>query len=256
MVNIDTDSNQIKFHMPNRVLRDWTDSETIDLLDVNEERFFTRLIMRVDDYGRFSANVKLLKASLFPLKSDVRDTDISRWLTACKKSGLILIYNVANKEYLEIQNFKQILRQKHEKYPSPKKCLADATHMSSECESSVVLKRNELETNPELEDEVETKKSSPTSFEFLNVEDCKTHYLKIQKAAIDQICMAKKIKLESIPIWLDQFNKHLIREGTELKIYRDYVTHFSRWMNKQDTNQKFTNGSNQSNTGERIFDNV
>ena len=117
--------------MPNRILRDWTDSETIDQLDVATERFFTRLIMKVDDFGRYSANPKLLKSSLFPLKSDIRETDITRWLAECEKAGLIALYDVAEKGYLQINNFKQVLRQKKEKYPPPTTCVADDMHTTS-----------------------------------------------------------------------------------------------------------------------------
>ncbi len=137
--------------MPNRILRDWTDSFVVDELDVHSERFFVRLIMKVDDFGRFSADKRLLKSTLFPLKSDIRDTDIARCLAACEKAGLITIYTVASKCYLQIENFKQTLRQKTTKYPSPDECIADATHMISKCESIASLKRNETETETETE---------------------------------------------------------------------------------------------------------
>ena len=128
--------------MPNRILRDWTDSDKIDILDAAAERFFIRLIMKVDDYGRYTANCKMLKSTLFPLKTDIRETDIARWITACEKSDLIVLYNVASKEYVEIKNFKQQLRQKVEKYPSP----ASATHMHSISIADANMKRNEVET--------------------------------------------------------------------------------------------------------------
>ena len=137
--------------MPNRILRDWTDSFTIDELDVNAERFFVRLIMKVDDYGRLFADARLLRANLFPLKTDIRDTDISRWLTACEKAGLIAIYNVATKEFLQITMFRQTLRQKKEKYPSPETCVADATHTHSNSVPERKQKRNESETRAEGE---------------------------------------------------------------------------------------------------------
>lgn len=143
--------------MPNRILRDWTDSESIEQIDVHAERFFTRLIMKVDDFGRYNANMKLLKSHLFPLKSDIREADISRWLTACEKSGLIVTYTVANKEYLQIENFKQTLRQKNEKYPPPNICHADAAQMNSICEHETKRKETETETklNPPSGDEIE-----------------------------------------------------------------------------------------------------
>ena len=133
--------------MPNRVLRDWTDSEPVDALSVHAERFFTRLIMKVDDHGRYLANHKILKSTLFPLKTDVRETDIVRWLAECKQSDLIVLYSVASKEYLQIINFKQVLRQKLEKYPGPEKanltCYADAAQTTSGCGTE--KKRNESE---------------------------------------------------------------------------------------------------------------
>lgn len=141
--------------MPNRILRDWTDSFTMDDLDVHAERFFVRLIMKVDDFGRFSADKRLLKSQLFPLKSDIRDTDIARFLTACEKAGLITIYTVASKCYLQIENFKQTLRQKTTKYPSPDECIANDMQVLSNSVSIASLKRNETETRNEEETETE-----------------------------------------------------------------------------------------------------
>lgn len=142
--------------MPNRILRDWTDSETIDALDVQTERFFIRLIMKVDDYGRYLANVRLLKSQLFPLKSDIRETDISRWLAECKQSGLIALYNVAQKDYLQIVNFRQQLRQKVEKYPPPieVKNNATQTHSRRIADDVPETKRNESETEREKKPEI------------------------------------------------------------------------------------------------------
>jgi hypothetical protein len=158
---------KLVYYMPNRILRDWTDSDIVDTLTVHAERFFTRLIMKVDDYGRYSANIKFLKSTLFPLKTDVRETDITRWITECEKSSLIALYNVANKDYLQIENFKQVLRQKNEKYPPPalseiamqttSRCIADDTHL---------LPRNETKRN-EVETEVPQAAVDRSSLEFI-----------------------------------------------------------------------------------------
>src|SRR5690606_14080237 len=126
--------------MPNRILRDWTDSFIIDDLDVHTERFFVRLIMKVDDYGCFYADSRLLKANLFPLKPDIRETDVSRWIAACEKSGLIVTYMVANKWFLQITNFKEVLRQKNKKFPLPEdvsgECNTSAKQMLSKRQAS------------------------------------------------------------------------------------------------------------------------
>ena len=90
------------------LLRDWTDSQAVDKLDANAERFFTRLLMKVDDYGRTLADPRLLKSRLFPLKTDIRETDISRWLAACQKAGLIRFYvDGKGRSLLEVFKFGQ-----------------------------------------------------------------------------------------------------------------------------------------------------
>lgn len=109
--------------MPCRYIREeYLTSERVDLLDVREERFYFRLFLVVDDFGRFEANEKLLKSKVFPLKEDVRATDITRWLTACEKAGLIRLYTVSGKRYLSIDRFAQTranCRSTKSKYPEP-----------------------------------------------------------------------------------------------------------------------------------------
>lgn len=111
---------QNNFQMPNRMLRDWTDSDKINNISVYAERFFTRLIMKVDDYGCFVADVRLLKANLFPLLLDsVREADLLRWMTECQKAGLIVLYECSTKKYVQIIDFKQRLDKARAKYPLP-----------------------------------------------------------------------------------------------------------------------------------------
>lgn len=137
--------------MPNRILRDWTDSERVSGLSVYAERFFIRLIMKVDDFGRCSANPKLLRSLLFPLLIDsVCEADVRQWIGECAADDkqLIVIYSVNDKEFLQIENFKQVLRQKREKYPPPPNRIADATQAQSNgiADASLREKRNESET--------------------------------------------------------------------------------------------------------------
>jgi hypothetical protein len=90
------------------ILRDWTDSRTVDALDAHAERFFTRLLMVTDDYGRFHADDRILNSRLFPLKRDIRDTDIARWKAACLRAGLLRCYvDAKGRAILEIFKFGQ-----------------------------------------------------------------------------------------------------------------------------------------------------
>lgn len=106
--------------MPNRMLRDWTQSDKVNMLSVHAERFFVRLIMKVDDYGCFYADLRLVKANLFPLLIDnIREADLSRWMAECQKAGLIVLYESNQKKYLQIIDFKQRLDRAKSKFPLP-----------------------------------------------------------------------------------------------------------------------------------------
>jgi hypothetical protein len=124
--------------MPNRVLREGIlTSERINALKPQAELFFRRLMSVVDDYGRYSANPALLRAHCYPLKLDeVREADISRWLTEVESAGLIALYAVETKRYLEMKDFRQQVRAKESKWPQPPSgCLADATQTSGRREA-------------------------------------------------------------------------------------------------------------------------
>lgn len=105
--------------MANRILRDWTDSEKVDLLSFQGEVFFLRLFMKADDYGCYHGNPKLLRASLYPLRLDsIREADLQRWIAECVNAGLIVLYESADKPYLRIVNFGQRLRSMKHRFPT------------------------------------------------------------------------------------------------------------------------------------------
>jgi len=121
--------------MPNRILREGIlTSERVNSLSNNAELFYRRLQSVVDDYGRFSANLSLLRAACYPLKLDsVKEDSISKHLAEAEGARLVVLYTVAGKAYLELQDFRQQVRAKESKYPSPEghlhsTCAADAMH--------------------------------------------------------------------------------------------------------------------------------
>jgi hypothetical protein len=123
--------------MPSRIIREgWLESEGINALSADAERFFLRLCLRADDFGRYHANPTLLRSNLFPLKDDVRITDIPRWLAACERARLIRCYSADAKAYIEIRKFDQRTRAQVSKFPAPPPddgllpgiCLTDVSH--------------------------------------------------------------------------------------------------------------------------------
>lgn len=124
--------------MPNRILREGIlTSERIDQLAWPAEVFYRRLMSVVDDFGRFHANPSLLRAACYPLRLDrVSNSDIDKWLTECVTAGLVRVYQVEGKSYVEVIDFKQQKRAEKSKFPdvppdipTPSKCVADAQHV-------------------------------------------------------------------------------------------------------------------------------
>lgn len=135
--------------MPNRILRDWTDSLTLCELSAEGERFFTRLIMKADDFGRFHGDERLLKAALFPLLTDIRQTKVRQWRDECVTAKLVTLYQDARgREYIEIHNFNQRTRAKESKYPDPSEGIEQPPdgQMTDTCQSHDRHMRTETET--------------------------------------------------------------------------------------------------------------
>ena len=155
--------------MPIRMIReDWIESERINSLDAHAERFFLRLILKADDYGRYHAAPQMLKSTLFPMKDEIRSTDMSRCLAACEKVGLVRCYEVAGKQLLEIPRFGQRLRTKKGKFPPPADaCQTDDGQMTDICQLE------EKGREVEKEGEGEEKESPPPKLDFAKSEDPK-----------------------------------------------------------------------------------
>jgi len=101
-------------------MRDWTDSQPVNQLDALAERFFCRLMMKADDYGRFHADPRLLKSALFPLLTKTRNTDIPHWIAACEKAGLVRCYVAVNgRKYIEVLKFDQRRKWMKAEHPPP-----------------------------------------------------------------------------------------------------------------------------------------
>lgn len=107
--------------MPVRLIRDGIlTSEPVCSLSWPSEVLYRRLMSVVDDYGRFHANSRLIRAACYPLQIDkVSDADIGKWLTECVTAALVSVYPASDgKRYLQIEKFGQQIRSKS-KFPEP-----------------------------------------------------------------------------------------------------------------------------------------
>lgn len=106
--------------MPNRYLREnFIESERINAVGFQAELLWIHLVVTVDDFGRCEASPKLLRPRLFPLRlNQVRETELSRWIAECEKAGLLRLYVVDGKQYLQLEKWEQG-RAAKSKYPQP-----------------------------------------------------------------------------------------------------------------------------------------
>lgn len=107
--------------MPNRYVReDAIESEAVNRLGWQAEVFWRRLINRVDDFGRHTANRELLRASIFPLHlNKVSGADVGKLLLECEHAGLLSTWKGEDgKEYLAMHKWEKG-RAKESKYPAP-----------------------------------------------------------------------------------------------------------------------------------------
>lgn len=106
--------------MPARLLREGIlDSEAVCSLDFPAEVFYRRLMSVVDDFGRYDGRPGVLRSRLYPLQVDkVREADITRWIAACVKAGVIALYDASGKQYILFKKLGSP-RNKESKWPPP-----------------------------------------------------------------------------------------------------------------------------------------
>jgi hypothetical protein len=90
----------------------------MDGISAEAERLFVRLVMKADDYGRFHADGRLVKANCFPLIDAVTPGEIAGWLAELSTRGLIVRYQADGREVLAIVNFGQRLKSSRAKFPA------------------------------------------------------------------------------------------------------------------------------------------
>lgn len=102
-----------------RSIRDFTASDKMKTLSATAERFFIRLLLRIDDYGNIEYDKEFLLRDLFPKHTSIRVSELAAWVDACKTARLIHLYEVESKIYIHVPEFRQKLRWPKAKYPQP-----------------------------------------------------------------------------------------------------------------------------------------
>ena len=108
--------------MPNRFIKESIKrSPQIDQLTWFEEVVFYRLIVTVDDYGRYHGSPIILRNDLFPTKDSITKKSIEDALHKLAATGLILQYEADGTPFVALTSWKehQTVRAAKSKFPDP-----------------------------------------------------------------------------------------------------------------------------------------
>lgn len=126
--------------MPNRMLyTDLLTSKKINQLNCEQFELYIRLMLVVDDFGRYSGSTTRISRACWPDRENMTSKKVIPLLLTLQKVGLLEIYTVNNEKYIEISNWTQRTRQIESKYP-PKnvtvKSPSNDSQMTDICQSS------------------------------------------------------------------------------------------------------------------------
>lgn len=96
--------------MPSRVIRgEIVDSVSLSRMSMEAELTFDRLILAVDDYGRFDARPEKLKAALFPMRKAVTPAKVMGWVEDLSKGDdpPVMLYEVDGRPYLVLTGWEK-----------------------------------------------------------------------------------------------------------------------------------------------------
>lgn len=119
--------------MPSRILREsFLDSENVSKAGELAEVLFVRLLLIVDDFGRFDGRLSVICRRCWPLGeiTDPTEVEVLERMSKLIEYKLVIPYEKDGKPFIYIPKFKQRTRATKSKYPDPPDtCPQDAGHM-------------------------------------------------------------------------------------------------------------------------------
>lgn len=171
--------------MPTRYLKPGVrDSETIDSLSPQAENLFYRLLVTVDDFGRFDARPAMIKAQCFPIKESISINKCKDLLEELNEKNLIYVYEVAGKLTLMMCKWDNVPRSKESKYPAPTDSCIQVHTDVNQVNTDVSLTETETITK------TQTKTKTPPFGVSQEVWDSFVQQRKAKKAQVTELVIA------------------------------------------------------------------
>ncbi len=97
----------------------------------------------------------------------VSESDVVKWMGECSEAGLVRLYQVAGKPYLEILNFKQRMRAAKSKFPAPDTELpTNDGHLPDTCQQPAAYAEAEAEAETEAKTRARADTKNSNLIEF------------------------------------------------------------------------------------------
>lgn len=147
--------------MPTRYLKAGIrDSENIDKLSPMAECLFYRLLVTVDDFGRFDARPSMIRSACYPIRESMTAAKCEALLKELEQAGLIYIYAHDGKPYMQMRKWDNIPRAKESKFPpmcaDAIQVYADAKQEHTDVPLTVTVTVTETKTETETKTKTET----------------------------------------------------------------------------------------------------
>lgn len=204
--------------MPQRFLRPGiTTSDAWNAVSFEAQSFYIRILTLVDDFGRCDARVAILHGLCFALRPDIALPKTTELRGELHSSGLVLVYSVAGKEYLQVTKWQERARSQS-KYPEPSggECQVDSKPQRTAAESCLHRHR----TSP-----------SPSPCAPLAVEDVQPES---QFPTVEEV-IANGLKVLAPADWCRTYHAKKCEQGTWLNGYGkliDWRKQMVRWWNE------------------------
>lgn len=215
--------------MPDRVVRAGIlTSESVNQLSWAAEVFYRRLINVVDDYGRYDGRAAILRAVLYPLKIDrVSDRDVETWMREVAETGLLKVYTVDGKRFLEIAKFDQRLRALKSKWPPPPSSAGECQHAHANATESET--ETESSTDTEETTSAEPLRDSTPAVITIPLVDKTEH--PVTQAQVDDWTAA--YPAVDVPQKLREIRQWNIANPTRRKTRKGILRHITDWLARE-----------------------
>lgn len=146
--------------MPTRYLKAGIrDSENIEKLSPMAECMFYRLLVTVDDFGRFDARPSMIRSACYPIRESMTAAKCEALLKELEQAGLIYIYTHDGKPYTQMRKWDNMPRAKESKFPpmcaDATQLYADAIQEHTDAPLTVTVTKTETETKTKTKTETD-----------------------------------------------------------------------------------------------------